>query len=65
MKELEKDFGKYKVIKIIKTGNCFGLERELHNEFDSYRICLNEGTGRTEFFKIECLNKLKDFINDL
>jgi endogenous inhibitor of DNA gyrase (YacG/DUF329 family) len=56
--KLIKDFGEFNVIKLIETEECFKLESSLHQKFANYRICLEEGGGRTEFFKEEILNML-------
>jgi hypothetical protein len=58
-KGLISDFGEYNIIDIIETDTCFKLETYLHKKFSEYRFCLDEGTGRTEFFKDEIL----EFIN--
>jgi hypothetical protein len=55
-KDLIKDFGTFKIIDIFETECCYSLEKELHQKFTNYRICLEEGCGRTEFFKEEILN---------
>jgi hypothetical protein len=57
-KDLISDFGEFSVIDIIETEECFKLESELHEKFAKYRICLDEGCGRTEFFNEEILNLL-------
>jgi hypothetical protein len=44
------DFGEYIIIDIIETQECFKLETSLHEKFANYRMCLEEGCGRTEFF---------------
>jgi hypothetical protein len=61
-KILFKDFGNFEVIQLIETDTCFRLESELHEKFSEYRICLEEGCGRTEFFKEEILEKLSNFL---
>jgi len=58
-KGLIKDFGDFSIVKLIETDSCFKLEQELHQKFSEHRICLSEGTGRTEFFKEDIL----EFIN--
>jgi endogenous inhibitor of DNA gyrase (YacG/DUF329 family) len=55
---LFKDFGEYNIIDIIETDICFKLESSLHQKFSKYRMCLDEGCGRTEFFHEEILNLL-------
>ena len=57
-KDLIKDFGEFSVIDIIETDSCKFLEYSLHQKFAKYRICLDEGCGRTEFFNEEILNLL-------
>lgn len=59
-KQLEKDFGKFDIIKIIETEAIFTLERYFHNKFKEYRICLESGGGRTEFFTMDILELLED-----
>jgi hypothetical protein len=59
-KGLISDFGEFSVIDIIETEECFKLESSLHEKFSEYRICLEEGGGRTEFFKERILNILKE-----
>jgi hypothetical protein len=56
---LFKDFGEYTIIDIIETQECFALETSLHEKFANYRMCLDEGCGRTEFFSDEILENLK------
>jgi ribosomal protein L37AE/L43A len=56
---LFKDFGEYTIIDIIETQECFALETSLHEKFANYRICIEEGCGRTEFFD-DCI--LEQFI---
>jgi hypothetical protein len=60
-KGLYKDFGNFEVIQLIETDYSHTLENELHQKFSEYRICLEEGCGRTEFFKEEILEKLSNF----
>jgi hypothetical protein len=52
------DFGEFSVIDIIETQECFKLETSLHEKFSEYRMCLDEGCGRTEFFKDYILEQL-------
>lgn len=59
-KGLKKDFGEFSVIKLIETEGCSKLESYFHEKFDEYRICLEEGSGRTEFFREEILKELND-----
>jgi hypothetical protein len=54
-KDLIKDFGEFSVKDIIETDSCNFLEYSLHQKFSNYRICLEEGCGRTEFFNEEIL----------
>ena len=56
---LIRDFGEFTVVKLIETDTCFKLEKELHEKFKTQRICLSEGTGRTEFFTEEILSSFK------
>lgn len=49
-KALKDDFGNFNILNLIETESCFTLEREYHQKFDNYRICLEKGSGRTEFF---------------
>jgi ribosomal protein L37AE/L43A len=58
-KSLISDFGEYTIVDIIETHECFKLESSLHEKFSEYRMCLDEGTGRTEFFSDEILEKIK------
>jgi hypothetical protein len=60
-KGLISDFGEFDVINIIETQECYALESSLHQKFANYRICIDEGCGRTEFFKDEILEKLRTF----
>jgi len=53
--ELKRDFGNFEIIQLIETEACKTLEFELHERFSEYRLCLEEGSGRTEFFKEEIL----------
>jgi len=55
---LLRDFGKFEVINIIPSDYSFSLEYELHEKYSSARVVLEEGSGRTEFFKEEILNEL-------
>jgi hypothetical protein len=55
---LLKDFGEYTVINIIETQECFALESSLHRKFSEFRICIDAGCGRTEFFRDEIIEKL-------
>lgn len=64
-KALNKDFGEFEILELIETDACYRLEKRFHDELDSYRICLGEGTGRTEFFSIECKDDLKDVLNEM
>jgi hypothetical protein len=57
-KDLIKDFGEYIIIDIIETQECFKFETSLHEKFSEYRMCLDEGCGRTEFFSDEILKIL-------
>jgi hypothetical protein len=59
-KGLIKDFGEFSVIDIIETEECFKLESSLHQKFANYRICLEEGCGRTEFFNEEILKEINE-----
>jgi hypothetical protein len=54
-KSLICNFGEFSVIGIIETQECYALESSLHEKFSEYRICLDKGTGRTEFFKDDIL----------
>ena len=59
-KGLISDFGEFSVVDIIETDECFKLESSLHEKFSEYRICLEEGCGRTEFFKEEILKEINE-----
>lgn len=63
-KALRRDFGDFKVIKLIETDECFSLEMHFHEQLDEFRICLTEGAGRTEFFSQECLQRLGELISE-
>jgi hypothetical protein len=54
-KRLIKDFGEFSIIDIIETESVFALETSLHQKFSDHSLCLDEGTGRTEFFSDEIL----------
>jgi len=56
--KLIKDFGGFTILQLIETDRCYQLEKELHEKFSDFRICLNEGTGRTEFFNEEILTTI-------
>jgi hypothetical protein len=58
-KGLISDFGEYNIINIIETESVFALESSLHEKFSEYRMCLEEGCGRTEFFSDEILEDFK------
>jgi hypothetical protein len=58
-KVLLKDFGNFTIIDIIETESVFSLESSFHEKFSEYRFCLDEGCGRTEFFKDEILENFK------
>lgn len=53
-KLLKKDFGEYEIIKLIESDKCYALEKYFHELLGSYRMCLESGVGRTEFFNAEC-----------
>jgi len=55
-KGLIKDFGEFTIVELIETDYCKLIEKELHEKFKNQRICLSEGTGRTEFFTEEILS---------
>ena len=55
---LIKDFGSFEVISIQYLENCNQLELDLHKNYDKYRIVLESGTGRTEFFNHDVLEEL-------
>jgi hypothetical protein len=57
-KSLFKTFGEYNIIDIIETPECFKLEVSLHEKFKDYRMCLDKGCGRTEFFSEDILQLL-------
>jgi len=59
-KQLIKDFGNFEIIKLIQTDEIKKLEKEIHLDMKKYRIVLDEGSGRTEFFKHEILEE-KEF----
>lgn len=56
-KSLKRNFGEFEIIQLLETDACFALEKELHERFDEYRVCLHEGGGRTEFFDSKILLK--------
>lgn len=60
---LKRDFGEFTVIKSIETEECSKLESYMHEKFAEHRICLSEGSGRTEFFRDEIL--ASDFFNQI
>lgn len=47
---LKKTFGDFNILNVFETDKCFELESKIHKEFDDFRICLQQGSGRTEFF---------------
>ena len=47
---LKKDFGDFEILNIFESTDCRKLESQLHLKYDKYRMCLDEGNGRTEFF---------------
>lgn len=57
--KLKNDFGEFNIIEIFESNNCYVLESYLHKKFSSNRTILNEGCGKTEFFKLN----LKDINN--
>lgn len=57
-KDLFATFGEFKIIDVIETSECFKLESQLHEKFKDYRLCLDKGSGRTEFFFDEILSML-------
>jgi len=59
-KALKTDFGDFEIIQLIETQTCFALESELHKKYSEFRFCLEEGEGRTEFFREEILEALKE-----
>jgi hypothetical protein len=56
-KNLIKDFGTFSIIEMIETDYCYSLESKLHEKFSTQRVCLQEGNGRTEFFKEEIMTQ--------
>ena len=62
LKVLEKEYGSLKIIKVIHTEDMYRLESIIHQTYDEYNIVLEEGSGRTEWFKKDILteNLLKD-----
>lgn len=50
---LKREFGEFKILKIIRTKTMKYIENELHKICNKHRVCLNEGNGRTEFFTKE------------
>lgn len=57
-KQLKRDFGKFSIIQLIKSSECFKLEQEFHLKYNNYRVCLDDGCGRTEFFSVEITEML-------
>jgi ribosomal protein L37AE/L43A len=55
---LKRDFGEYIKIDMRETQTCFALEASLHEKFAKYRMCLEKGYGRTEFFSEDILKLL-------
>jgi hypothetical protein len=58
-KGLISDFGEYNIIDITETQKCYALESSLHEKFKDYRMCLDEGCGRTEFFSENIISLYK------
>ena len=54
---LEKEYGSLNILKLFDTNYTFELESILHNTFDKYRVVLDKGTGRTEWFTKDILDE--------
>lgn len=50
---LRRDFGVFETIKLIHSNDSKNLERTLHLKFNSKRVLLESGSGKTEFFELE------------
>ena len=61
--QLKKDFGEFDVLAVHSVKNCYSLESDIHSHVNQYRICLDEGCGRTEFFKDECLDDVIRYVS--
>ncbi len=58
--ELQKEFGKCKILDVYYKNDVFTEEKRMHKMFDEYRSIEEKGCGKTEFFNDIIINELKE-----